>query len=53
MELTTEMIEQLRADLKKAKTYKDLMGEDGAIKKIIKASLEGMLVRRTPSEMPN
>ncbi len=43
MELTDEMIEQLRADLKKAKTYGDLMGENGAIKKIIKASLEGML----------
>lgn len=43
MELTEEIIEQLRADLKKAKTYGDLMGENGAIKKIIKASLEGML----------
>ena len=27
MELTPEMIEQLKADLKKAKTYQDLMGE--------------------------
>jgi transposase-like protein len=43
MELTPEMIEQLRADLKKARTYHESMGEDGAIKKIIKASLEGML----------
>lgn len=43
MELTEEMIEQLKADLKTAKTYQDLMGENGAIKKIIKASLEGML----------
>ncbi len=43
MELTPEMIEQLRADLKNAKTYQDLMGDNGAIKKIIKASLEGML----------
>jgi transposase-like protein len=43
MELTPEMIEQLKADLKTAKTYQDLMGENGAIKKIIKASLEGML----------
>jgi putative transposase len=43
MELTPEMIEQLKADLKKARTYQDLMGENGAIKKIIKASLEGML----------
>lgn len=43
MELTQEMIEQLRADLKIAKTYDDLMGENGAIKKIIKTSVEGML----------
>ena len=43
MELTPEMIEQLKADLKTARTYQDLMGENGAIKKIIKASLEGML----------
>lgn len=43
MELTSEMIEQLKADLKNAKTYQDLMGENGAIKKLIKSSLEGML----------
>jgi transposase-like protein len=43
MELTEEMIAQLKADLKTARTYQDLMGENGAIKKIIKASLEGML----------
>jgi len=43
MELTPEMIEQLKADLKAAKTYQDLMAENGAIKKIIKASFEGML----------
>lgn len=43
MELTEEMIEQLKADLKKARTYQDLMGNDGAIKKLIKTSLEGML----------
>ncbi len=43
MDLKNEMIEQLRADLKNAKTYQDLMGKDGAIKKIIKAALEGML----------
>lgn len=39
MDLTAEMIEQLKADLKKARTYQDLMGEG----EIIKASLEGML----------
>lgn len=43
MELTEEMIEQLRADLSKARTYSDLMGSDGAIKKILKNALEGML----------
>ena len=43
MELTPEMIEQLKADLTKARTYQYLRGEDGAIKKIIKASLEEML----------
>lgn len=43
MELTDQMIEQLKADLKSAKTYHDLMGENGAIKKLLKVSLEGML----------
>jgi len=33
MDLTQEMIEQLKADLKTAKTYQDLMGENGAISK--------------------
>lgn len=43
MELTEKMIEQLKADLSKAKTYEDLMGDNGAIKKLIKSSLEAML----------
>ena len=43
MELTEKMIEQLKADLSKAKTYEDLMGKDGAIKKLISKSLEQML----------
>ena len=43
MELTEEMIEQLKSDLSKAKTYNDLMGDNGAIKKLIKSTLEGML----------
>lgn len=43
MELTEKMIEQLKADLKNARTYQDLMGENGAIKRLIKTSLEGML----------
>ncbi len=43
MELTEEMIGQLKADLSKAKNYEDLMGKDGAIKKLIAKSLEQML----------
>ena len=37
------MNEQLKTDLKTAKTYQDLMRENGAIKKIINDSLEGIL----------
>lgn len=43
MELTEEMIQQLKADLTKARTYSDLMGSDGAIKKLLKNAIEGML----------
>lgn len=43
MDLTDKMIEQLKADLSKAKNYEDLMGKDGAIKKLITQSLEQML----------
>jgi putative transposase len=43
MELHQEAIEQLKQDLLSAKTYDDLMGKDGAIKKLIKSTLEGML----------
>ena len=43
MELTEKMIEQLKADLAKAKTYDDLMGKEGAIKKLIANTLEQML----------
>jgi len=43
MEITDEMIEQLKADLSKAKNYNDLMGKEGAIKKLIARSLEQML----------
>jgi transposase-like protein len=43
MDLNDEVFKQLKKDLSKAKSYKDLMGENGAIKKIIKASLEVML----------
>lgn len=43
MKLTEEMIEQLKADLSGAKTYEDLMGKNGAIKKLIANTLEQML----------
>jgi putative transposase len=43
MKLSEEAILQLVNDLEKAKSYEDLMGKDGAIKKILKSSLENML----------
>ena len=43
MELTDEIFEQFKSDLAKAKNYDDLMGKDGAIKKLIAKSLEQML----------
>jgi transposase-like protein len=43
MELTDQMIEQLKADLKNAKTYEEILGKDGAIKKLIKGTFEQML----------
>ncbi|MDF1613339.1 transposase [Melioribacteraceae bacterium 09-Me] len=43
MELTEEMIEQLKVDLKNARTYEDILGKDGAIKKLIKSTFEQML----------
>jgi len=43
MNLTDAMIEQLKSDLSKAKTYEDLMGKNGAIKKLIAQTLEQML----------
>jgi putative transposase len=43
MNLTEQMISQLKKDLSGAKTYQDLMGKDGAIKKLLKNSLEQML----------
>ena len=43
MELSEENIEQLKKDFQTAKTYDDLMGKDGAIKKLLKLSIENML----------
>ena len=43
MQLTTEQLEQFQKDIAGAKTYADLMGKDGAIKKLLKNSLEQLL----------
>ncbi|HEX2866973.1 MAG TPA: IS256 family transposase [Ignavibacteriales bacterium] len=43
MELTKDQLEELQKALKNAKTYDDLMGRDGAIKKLLKNSLEQLL----------
>lgn len=43
MDIPKKVIEQLEKDLKNVKTYEDLMGKDGAIKKLIKHSLEKLL----------
>ena len=43
MKLTSEVIKQLEKDLSEAKTYEDLIGKDGAIKKLLKSSLENIL----------
>ncbi len=43
MKFTPEMIKQLEKDFSKAKSYEDLMGKNGVIKKLIKSSLENIL----------
>lgn len=43
MELTEKMIEQLKSDLARARNYEDLMGKEGAIKKLLTQTLEQML----------
>jgi transposase-like protein len=43
MELSDHLLEQLKKDLATAKSYHDLMGKDGAIKKLLKAAIEQML----------
>ncbi|MCK6614249.1 MAG: IS256 family transposase [Ignavibacteriaceae bacterium] len=43
MQLSDELFEQFKKDLLKAKTYEELMGPDGAIKKMMKSSLEAIL----------
>lgn len=43
MKLSEELIKQLQADIEKSKSTDDLMGKDGAIKKLVKGLLEEML----------
>jgi putative transposase len=43
MQLTPEQIEEFQNSLATAKSYKDLMGANGAIKKLIKHSIEQLL----------
>jgi transposase-like protein len=43
MRVSPEVIKQLESDLATAKSFEDLMGKDGAIKKLLKHSLEQML----------
>ncbi len=43
MKLPQEVLDQLMADLENVKSYDDLMGKNGAIKKLIKSSIEKLL----------
>lgn len=51
MELTPEVLDQLKADLAKAKTYGDLMGKNGALKKLMGKALEAMLEAELTEEL--
>ena len=50
-QLAEEFLEQFKKDYSEAKTYSDLMGKDGAIKKLMKAALEGMLESELTEEL--
>lgn len=43
MKLSKDVIDNFLEKIEDAKTYEDLMGKDGAIKELLKGSLEGML----------
>lgn len=43
MKLSQQIIDQLEADLEKSKTIDDLMGKDGAVKRLLKSLLEEMV----------
>ncbi len=42
MKLEEKILQQLQEDLKKCKTMDDLLGKNGAIKKLIKNAVEQM-----------
>ena len=43
MKLSQKIIDQLEADLEKSRTIDDLMGKDGAVKRLLKNLLEEMV----------
>jgi len=51
MKISDEVLQQFKEELEKAKTYQDLMGTDGAIKKLIKNAIEGMLDAELTEEL--
>lgn len=51
MELSKEVYAQLEADLAQSKTVQDLLGKDGALKKLLKHALEQMLEAELTEEL--
>ena len=51
MKISDEVLQQFKEELEKAKTYQDLMGTDGAIKRLIKNAIEGMLDSELTEEL--
>jgi len=51
MKISDEVFQEFKEELKNAKTYQDLMGTDGAIKKLIKNAIEGMLDAELTEEL--
>ena len=43
MKISKEAMSQFEEDVSKAKSYEDLMGKNGAIKKLLKNTLEQIL----------
>jgi putative transposase len=51
MELSKEVYAELEADLAQSKTVQDLLGKDGALKKLLKHALEQMLEAELTEEL--